>query len=76
MRLITLHAAVLAALGCVPVAGQSTADTRPRPNVVTIVADDTFVLFTSDNSGRSGDDAKPYQEKQVRKALEMIDEED
>ncbi|MFY8221141.1 MAG: type II toxin-antitoxin system HicA family toxin [Pirellulales bacterium] len=27
-------------------------------------------------SGRSGDDAKPYQEKQVRKALEMIDEED
>jgi len=52
MRLITLHAAVLAALGCVPVAGQSPADTRPRPNVVTIVADDTFVLFTSDNSGR------------------------
>jgi hypothetical protein len=27
-------------------------------------------------SGQSGDDAKPYQEKQVRKALEMIDEED
>jgi len=27
-------------------------------------------------SGRSGDDAKPYQEKQVREALEMIDEED
>ncbi|MFY8221140.1 MAG: hypothetical protein ACOVJ6_04440 [Pirellulales bacterium] len=52
MRLITLHAAVLAALGCVPVAGQSTADNRPRPNVVTIVADDTFVLFTSDNGGR------------------------
>jgi arylsulfatase A-like enzyme len=40
MRLITLHAALLAALGCVPVAGQSTADTRPRPNVVIIVADD------------------------------------
>jgi predicted RNA binding protein YcfA (HicA-like mRNA interferase family) len=27
-------------------------------------------------SGRSGDDAKLYQEKQVRKALEMIHEED
>jgi hypothetical protein len=27
-------------------------------------------------SGRPGDDAKPYQEKQVRKALEIIDEED
>ena len=27
-------------------------------------------------SGHVGDDAKPYQEKQVRKALEMIDEED
>jgi predicted RNA binding protein YcfA (HicA-like mRNA interferase family) len=26
-------------------------------------------------SGRSGDDAKPYQEKQVRMALEMVDEE-
>ena len=39
MRLITLHAALLAALGCVPVAGQSTADTRPRPNVVIIVAE-------------------------------------
>lgn len=26
-------------------------------------------------SGHSGDDAKPYQEKQVRKALEVIDEE-
>lgn len=25
-------------------------------------------------SGRSGDDAKPYQEKQVRKALEAIHE--
>ena len=25
-------------------------------------------------SGRSGDDAKPYQEKQVRKALEIVDE--
>jgi predicted RNA binding protein YcfA (HicA-like mRNA interferase family) len=27
-------------------------------------------------SGQSGDDEKPYQEKQVRKALEMIHEED
>jgi hypothetical protein len=27
-------------------------------------------------SGRSGADAKPYQEKQVRKALEILDEED
>jgi predicted RNA binding protein YcfA (HicA-like mRNA interferase family) len=27
-------------------------------------------------SGQPGDDAKPYQEKQVRKALEVIDEED
>jgi|OM-RGC.v1.037965833 hypothetical protein len=25
-------------------------------------------------SGRSGADAKPYQEKQVRKALEILDE--
>jgi predicted RNA binding protein YcfA (HicA-like mRNA interferase family) len=27
-------------------------------------------------SGQPGDDAKPYQEKQVRKALEAIHEED
>jgi predicted RNA binding protein YcfA (HicA-like mRNA interferase family) len=27
-------------------------------------------------SGQAGDDAKPYQEKQVRRALEIIHEED
>lgn len=27
-------------------------------------------------SGKLGDDAKPYQEKQVRKAIEAVDEED
>jgi hypothetical protein len=27
-------------------------------------------------SGQAGDDAKPYQEKQVRKALEEIHEDD
>ncbi len=27
-------------------------------------------------SGHSGDDARPYQEKQVRKAIEAVDEED
>ena len=27
-------------------------------------------------SGQAGDDAKPYQEKQIRKALEVIHEDD
>lgn len=27
-------------------------------------------------SGQSGDDARPYQEKQVRRALETVDEKD